>query len=210
MAKLYFRHGTVSSAKTLNLLAVFHNYGQQGKNAILIKPATDDRFGAETVQSRAGLSVKANYVLPTNGSLPINALDHVDCVLVDEVQFFSSAFIESLRRITHIYNIPVICYGLRTDYKTHAFEGALRLFELADSIEEIKTTCAYCDKKAIFNLKLKGDTAVVDGPQVELGLEDKYLPTCAHCYSIKVSQSQTQQTSQEAIESSTPLTEAFA
>ncbi|MDB2447273.1 thymidine kinase [bacterium] len=188
MAKLYFRYGTVSSAKTLNLLAVFHNYGQQGKKAILIKPKTDSRFGASVVKSRAGLSVEADYVLPSNATFPVEALGGVHCVLVDEVQFFNETFIEELRKITCEYNIPVICYGLRTDFRTRSFEGSLRLMELADTVEEIKTTCSYCSKKAVFNLKIVGNLAVTDGPQIELGAEEKYQPTCAKCYSHKISE----------------------
>lgn len=186
MAKLYYRYGTVSSAKTLNLLAVFHNYGQQNKKAILIKPQIDNRFGANVVKSRAGLHVEADYVLKTDANFPSYAVEGVHCILVDEVQFFAASFIEQLRKVATDFNIPVICYGLRTDFRTKAFEGAARLFELADSIEEIKTTCNFCDKKAVFNLKIMGNKPIFDGPQIELGAEEKYLPCCSKCYSDKI------------------------
>lgn len=182
MAKLYFRYGTVSSAKTLNLLAVFHNYGQQGKKAILIKPKTDNRFGASVVKSRAGLAVEADYVLEPNSRFPLNSLEKIHCILVDEVQFFSREFIDSLRQITIDFQIPVICYGLRTDFRTKSFQGSLRLMEIADTIEEIKTTCAFCSKKAVFNLKKVGSHFVTEGPQIEMGAEEKYLPACSVCY----------------------------
>lgn len=185
MAKLYFRYGAVSSAKTLNLLAVFHNYGQQNKRAVLIKPKTDTRFGASVVKSRAGLHVEADYILSPNQIIPASALEETHCILIDEVQFFSESFIEQLREITSNNDIPVICYGLRTDFKTKSFPGSLRLFELADTIEEIKTTCTFCNSKAVFNLKTLDGKATFTGPQVDLGAEEKYLPTCASCYSKK-------------------------
>jgi thymidine kinase len=183
MAKLYFRYGAVSSAKTLNLLAVFHNYGQQQKKAVLIKPKTDTRFGANVVKSRAGLHVEADYILMPNEEIPESALTNTHCILVDEAQFFSASFIEELRDIASSRNIPIICYGLRTDFKTKAFEGSQRLLELADTIEEIKTTCTYCNKKAVFNLKSVDGKPVFKGEQLELGAEEKYVPTCANCYS---------------------------
>lgn len=185
MAKLYFRYGAVSSAKTLNLLAVFHNYGQQNKRAVLIKPKTDTRFGASVVKSRAGLHVEADYILNPDQTIPTSALENTHCILIDEVQFFSEVFIDQLREIASIHNVPVICYGLRTDFKTQSFPGSRRLFELADTIEEIKTTCSYCNSKAVFNLKTLDGKATFSGPQVDLGAEEKYLPTCARCYGEK-------------------------
>ena len=185
MAKLYFRYGTVSSAKTLNLLAVFHNYGSQGKKAILVKPKRDDRFGASVVKSRAGLVMEADYVLPPTGLITQENPTNVECILVDEVQFFAPSFIEQLRKITLEHNIPAICYGLRTDFRTKLFEGSKRLMELADTIEEIKTTCSFCNKKSVYNLKQIDGVAVSDGPQIELGAEEKYLPTCGSCYAEK-------------------------
>jgi len=186
MAKLYFRFGTVGSAKTLNLLAVAHNYRQQGKSVILMKPALDIRYGAGVIRSRAGLEKPADVMLHEDTQIDFDGIQPHDCVLVDEAQFLSVALIEQLRDITLQLNVPVICYGLRTDFRTHLFPGSQRLMEIADSIEEIKTTCAFCNKKAIFNLKLCDGVPTLDGPSVDLGAEEKYLPACHRCFSQKL------------------------
>ena len=182
MAKLYFRYGAVSSAKTLNLLAVTHNYQQQNKNVFLMKPKLDTRFGTQDVSSRAGLSKRADLLLTEDSVLDLETLKGKDCILVDEAQFLSKAVIDQFRLISTVHNIPVICYGLRTDFRGELFEGSKRLFEVADSLEEIKTTCAFCNRKAIFNLKLVDGKASLTGPTVELGAEEKYLPACSNCY----------------------------
>lgn len=178
MAKLYFRHGTVGSAKTLNLLAVAHNYRQQGKKILLIKPEMDGRFGKENIRSRAGLEMVADILVSPGTDLMEQDFEGISCLLVDEAQFLSAHLIEQLREITLVKEIPVICYGLRTDFKTRLFEGSLRLMELADSIEEVKATCHYCNRKSIVNLKHVNGVAVVEGPAVELGAEEKYYPAC--------------------------------
>ena len=182
MPKLYFRHGTMGSAKTLNLLAVAHNYRQQKKRVLILKPRIDDRYGAGVVESRAGLRAEADLLLDRGTVLDPSRFEGIDCVLVDEAQFLSAALVEQLRRLTRTPGLPVICYGLRTDFRTRLFEGSARLLELADSIEEVKTTCTYCNRKAIFNLKHRGGVATVDGPSVDLGAEEKYYPVCHCCY----------------------------
>ena len=188
MAKLYFRHGTVGSAKTLNLLAVAHNYRQQGKKVILLKPAMDTRFGKEQIKSRAGLEMAADVlVTPETQILDLN-LEGVSCILVDEAQFFTAGLIEQLRQITLLKGIPVICYGLRTDFRTRLFEGSLRLMELADSIEEVKATCHYCNRKSIMNLKHVDGAPTVEGPAVQLGAEERYFPVCYCCYAENLKQ----------------------
>jgi thymidine kinase len=186
MAKLYFRHGTVGSAKTLNLLAVAHNYMQQNKRAFIIKPELDVRFGRDVVHSRAGVEKKADLLVGPGTRLDPARLEGVDCILVDEAQFISGDLVDQLREVTRDPGIPVICYGLRTDFRTHLFEGARRLMEVADSIEEIKTTCAFCNRKAIFNLKLADGVPTVAGPSIDLGTEEKYLPACANCYGARL------------------------
>ncbi len=186
MAKLYFRYGTVGSAKTMNLLAVAHNYRQQHKRVILLKPRLDDRFGAGVIKSRAGLESEADMLLDADSHIAREKVHGAHCILVDEAQFLSSAIIDQLRDIAWDENIPVICYGLRTDFRRQLFEGAKRLLELADAIEEVKTTCAYCNRKAIFNLKLLDGKPTLDGPTIELGTEEKYLPACSPCYTNKL------------------------
>ncbi|MEN9654696.1 MAG: hypothetical protein RL235_808, partial [Chlamydiota bacterium] len=182
MAKLYFRHGTVGSAKTLNLLAVAHNYKQQGKTVLLMKPNFDTRFGRESIRSRAGLEMKADVLIVDARCLAKLSYDRVNCILVDEAQFLLPEVIDQLRLITLEYDVPVLCYGLRTDFKSRLFDGARRLMELADSIEEVKATCHFCDKKSIMNLKHVNGKAVFEGPSVELGAEEKYFPACFRCY----------------------------
>lgn len=182
MAKLYFRHGTVGSAKTLNLLAVAHNYRQQGKDVLLLKPALDERFGKKKIKSRAGLEMTADVLLQDDTDLFLLNLEGIDCILVDEVQFLHPRIIDQFRTITIEKNIPVICYGLRTDFRSYLFDGAKRLLELADSIEEVKATCHYCNRKSIMNLKHVDGVAVNEGPPIQLGAEELYFPTCYHCY----------------------------
>lgn len=184
MAKLYFRHGAVSSAKTLNLLATAHTYKQQGKRVVVLKPALDTRFGANNVASRAGLDREADYLLEPTTVLPASLFDNCHCVLLDEAQFVSAFVIDQLRAVASQRSVPVIAYGLRTDFRSQLFEGSKRLFEVADCIEEVKTTCAYCNKKAVFNLKSADGVPTLDGPVRTLGCEELYLPVCApHFYS---------------------------
>ena len=185
MAKLYFRYGTMDSAKTLNLLAVAHNYRKQGKRVKLLKPAIDDRFGHRQIASRSGLEADADLVLASDSVLDFTEFEGLDCVLVDEVQFVSESIVEQLRLMTLTLDLPVICYGLRTDFQTRAFPGARRLFELADSIEEVKVTCQYCHRKAVFNLRMLDGEAVVDGEQVQVG-DLEYAPVCWHHYVDRV------------------------
>lgn len=186
MAKLYFRYGSVGSAKTLNLLAVAHNYRQQEKNILLIKPALDIRFGKNNIKSRAGLEQEADILVDEKTDLLKMHFSGIDCLLVDEAQFLSAAVIDQLRAITYEHNIPAICYGLRTDFRTHLFEGSRRLMEVADSIEEVKSTCHFCNKKSIMNLKHVDGKATMKGPSVELGAEEKYFPACFACYTDQI------------------------
>jgi len=189
MAKLYFRYGTVGSAKTLNLLAVAHNYRQQGKKILLFKPDLDNRFGKEHIRSRAGLEMVADVLVGTETNLFSIDYTGINCILVDEVQFIAPHHIEQLREITLQKDIPIICYGLRTDFKTKLFEGAHRLLELADSIEEVKATCHFCNRKSILNLRHIDGVACFDGPVVQLGTDERYYPTCYSCYKDEISKS---------------------
>jgi len=178
MAKLYFRYGTMDSAKTLNLLAVAHNYRKQGKRVLLLKPRLDLRFGPEIIRSRAGLEAPADLLIEPDEALDIEQLRGLNCILVDEAQFLSEGVIEQLRELTSELGIPVICYGLRTDFQARLFPGSKRLLELADSIEEVKVTCQFCDRKAVFNLRMADGQAVLDGPQIQLGADERYMPAC--------------------------------
>ena len=186
MAKLYFRYGAMGSAKSLNLLAVAHNYRQQGKKVLLLKPSTDtrqlDNQEAHTIGSRAGLSAIVDLLLHRQTQIPMLLLEALDCILVDESQFLSTHNVDQLRNIASEHHIPVICYGLRTDFRSQLFEGSRRLFELADTVEEIKTTCHHCNKKATMNLRMVNNLATLDGPSVLLGAEEHYTQVCYSCY----------------------------
>lgn len=182
MAKLYFRYGTMSSGKTLILLAVAHSYEVQGKRVLLLKPSLDTRFDPTLIRSRSGLEKTAHFLVAADTALKADQLAGIDCILVDEAQFLSPAFVEHLRSISLNLDIPVICYGLRTDFATRLFEGAKRLMELADAIEEIKTTCASCNKKAVFNMRVAHGAPTLEGPVIDLGAEEKYVSMCGACY----------------------------
>ena len=182
MAKLYFRYGTMDSAKTMNLLAVAHNYRQQGKRVALLKPRIDDRFGGEVVASRSGLHKPVDLLLEPESQLDPPFFADLDCVLVDEAQFWSPRVIEQLRELTRTQKVPVICYGLRTDFRTRLFPGAQRLLELADSIEEVKVTCQFCNRKATFNMRLVDGKPTFEGEQIQLGGNESYAPACYACF----------------------------
>ena len=152
---------------------------------LLFKPSMDIRFGADAIKSRAGLTQDADILItPDMDLLACRGGDTspIHCVLVDEVQFLLPRHIEQLREITFKWDVPVICYGLRTDFRTRLFEGSKRLLELADNIEEVKTTCHFCNKKAILNLKHCDGLAVVEGESVQLGCEEMYFPACVCCF----------------------------
>lgn len=145
----------------------------------------DSRFGQEDVKSRAGLSQKADVLISPDTDLmriPVLRERKIHCILVDEAQFLGPYQIDQLRMLTDSFQIPVYCYGLRTDFRTNLFPGSRRLLELADSIEEVETTCHYCANKAILNLKHVNGVADTTGPTVQLGAEEKYYPTCFSCY----------------------------
>lgn len=187
MPKLYFRHGTMNSSKTTNLLMVYHNYMIQNRRVLLIKPKLDVRFGTNAVTSRLGISISADILVDENTNLSNIDISNVECILVDECQFLSDKHIDQLRLLTN--RVPVICYGLRSDYKTLLFSGSKRLFEIADTIEEIKTVCINCDKKAIINAKFSSKDGIKeiiksgsDAP--DLGAEEKYQPMCFECWYI--------------------------
>jgi thymidine kinase len=188
MAKLYFRYGTMGSAKTLNLLAVAHSYRTQGKNVLLAKPLLDNRFGEKTVKSRSGLQLEADLLIDSETRFSESLLKELHCVLIDEAQFLGAEFVDHLREIATLFGVPVICYGLRGDFKKNLFEGSRRLLELADQIEEIKSTCFDCNKKAVFNMRLVNGVAVTEGPEIQLGADEAYIPVCDSCYRERVKQ----------------------
>ena len=184
MAKLYFKYGAMGSSKTAQALITKFNYEERGMKVWLIKPSLDDRDGAATLRSRIGLSADCTPIKPEDDVFEMFALDeyHADVIIADECQFFSTENIDQMRRIVDELDIPVICFGLRTDFLTKLFPGSMRLFEIADSIAEIKTICS-CGSKATVNARLDGNMRVVtEGAQVMLGGNDCYLAMCHKCW----------------------------
>ena len=176
MAKLYFRYGAMSSSKTANAIMVKYNYGEQGQRAILVKPRTDTRDGLHIMKSRSGVMDECTLF----DELDMQAVKRrdYDCIIVDEAQFLSKKEVELLTDIVDDYNVPVICYGLRADFRGELFEGSKWLLAWADSIEEVKTIC-WCGRKAICNARLDGKGGITkQGEQVVLGADDKYVSLC--------------------------------
>jgi len=183
VAKLYFKYGAMGSSKTANALITKFNYEERGMKVWLIKPSVDVRDGAAVVKSRIGLCAQADVITPDK-DLFAEFSRKQDChvVIADECQFFTPAQIDQLRKIVDELDIPVLCYGLRTDFLTHLFEGSRRLFEVADSVQEIKTICA-CGKKAIVNARIDGAGQVVtEGGQILIGGNDSYIAMCHSCW----------------------------
>ena len=177
MAKLYFRYGAMGSSRTANALMVEYNYMERGKQALLVKPRTDSRDGDYTIRSRMGLEKEGVWLeqLTEMGDQDIRAYD---CIIVDEAQFASKAQVEFLVHIVDDLQVPVICYGLRTDFRREFVEGSLWLMAWADQIEEIKTVC-WCGRAATCNARVGGDGKMIRaGEQIVMGGNDKYTALC--------------------------------
>lgn len=188
MAQLYYRYGSMGSGKSIDILKVKHNYEETGKKVALLTSALDTRSGVGVVSSRIGLSSPA---------IPIKEGDNIlkeiskwmgttnliiDCVLVDEAQFLTTDHVRQLADIVDLTGTPVICYGLKNDFQNRLFEGTVALLIYADKIEEIKTICAYCDRKATMNLRLDNGNPVYNGAQVQIGGDESYVPVCRRHY----------------------------
>ena len=176
MAKLHFRYGAMGSSKTANALMVEYNYRERGKKALLVKPGIDSRDGGRTIRSRIGLEKEGIY-LEELVEKSDNEIREYDCIIVDEAQFATKSQVEVLVHIVDDLDIPVICYGLRTDFQNHLFPGSARLIAIADTIREIKTVC-WCGKKATCNARVYQNSIVRSGEQVQLGDNDSYVALC--------------------------------
>ena len=187
MANLYFKYGTMNSAKTANLLMTAHTYRSRDKRVFLMKPKLDDRFSSDRIDSRIVPSAAVDLLVePRMANFEALVPSSTDCVLVDEAQFLSEKNVDSLRELA--LRVPVLCYGLRTDYRSRLFEGSRRLMEVADTIEEILNVCSTCTKKAIVNSKYYTDRGVVcvvkaGSGEIDLGAEEKYRALCWECWS---------------------------
>jgi len=176
----------MNASKSANLLMIAHNYETQGKKVLILKPEIDTR-SSNKVSSRVGIERDADLLINKSTSLLDLNLHEIHCILVDESQFLSPKHIDELRTLTK--STPVICYGLKTDYRTKLFPGSQRLLELADSIEEIKTICVVCNKKSIINAKFQVQNdeknIIIDGSELpDIGAEEKYQSMCWWCWSI--------------------------
>ena len=195
MAKLYFKYGAMGSSKTASALITKFNYEERGMKVWLIKPATDTRDGDDVIKSRIGLSAICRAIDKSEDVFEVfkNEALGVDAIICDECQFFTAEQIDSLRRIVDEAGLPVLCFGLRTDFLTHSFPGSARLFEIADSIAEIKTICE-CGRKATVNARISPDGKVVTrGRQVFLGGNDRYVAMCHRCWKKRIEREQAEE-----------------
>jgi len=193
LSKLYFRYGAMNSGKSTALLQAAFNYEERGQRVLLAKPQIDTK-GEAAIVSRLGVSRPVDFTVAPDESLREKFLGEsasgaggasVSCLLIDEAQFLSAAQVNDLLRIAVLDDVPVLAYGIRTDFQTSAFPGSLRLLEISHSLEELKTICR-CGRKAIFNARKMGDRFVFDGAQVAIdGVDVTYESLCAACYLIE-------------------------
>lgn len=182
MAKLYFKYGTMGSSKTAQALITKFNYEERGMKTVLIKPSVDTRDGKDQCTSRIGLSAKAIEVDKSDNLFDLVKDKDVDVVIVDECQFLTEKQVDELSEVVMEFDIPVLCFGLRTDFQTHLFPGSRRLFEIAESITEVKYICE-CGEKASVNARLDSEGNIVtSGRQVMIGGNDRYVAMCRKCW----------------------------
>lgn len=190
--KLYYYYGTMNSGKSLQLLATAHNFQEKKIPFIILKSEIDDRDGEDVIHSRALGDRECVTIKKTTNlyklivtMLNVNAAAYkpqLKWVLVDEAQFLSKEQVDQLAAVVDKFDVSVICYGLRTDFQTHLFEGSKRLFEVADTLVEIKSSCE-CDTKTIFNARVdKNGDVVTEGAQIEIGGDDRYVSMCRKCF----------------------------
>jgi len=184
MAQLYYRYGAMNSGKSIEILKVAHNYEEQDKPVVLFTNAVDDRDKVGTIASRIGLDREAFPIgEKTNVLNEVESLDFTPaCVLIDEAQFISKEHVYQLAQIVDELNIPVMAFGLKNDFKNDLFEGSKYLLLYADKIEELKTICWFCHKKAIMNMRLFDGKPVYTGEQIQIGGNESYYPVCRKHY----------------------------
>ena len=197
MAKLYFRYGAMNSGKTTALMQVAFNYEERGMHIVLLKPSSDTK-GKDVVISRLGIERKVDALVTAEDNVrdivsDFNRRREIACVLVDEAQFLSAEQVKQLLDVAVLDDIPVICYGLRVDFRREGFPGSIRLLLLAHSIEELKTICR-CGRKAIFNGRMVNGKFVFSGEQIAIDGEDEvsYESLCGQCYERELQKAQTE------------------
>ncbi|MDE6028296.1 MAG: thymidine kinase [Muribaculaceae bacterium] len=191
LGKLYFKYGTMGSAKTAMLLTTAYNFEERNMPYLCFKPVVDTRDAKNVIRSRIGIERECGWIYSdTNLYEMIHEkvrarLPHAEWILVDEAQFLSAEQVDQLARLVDDYGINVLCYGLRTDFRTHLFEGSRRLFEIADTIDEIKSTCS-CGRKTIVNARIDSRGEIItEGEVVEIGGNDRYMSVCRKCWRNK-------------------------
>lgn len=190
MAKLHFYYSAMNAGKSTVLLQSSYNYNERGMDTLLYTPIVDDRFGVGKIASRIGLesnaiSIEKNFDIFISAKNEIEKNNNIKCVLIDEAQFLTKKQVEQLTHICDSLNIPVLTYGIRSDFRGEPFEGSIYLLAWADSIIEIKTIC-HCGKKATMNLRMDENGNVVnEGAQIEIGGNDKYIATCRKHFRLK-------------------------
>lgn len=185
MAKLYFKYGAMGSSKSAQALITKFNYEEKGLKVWLIKPSIDTREDLEIVSSRIGLKSKCTPIFPESSiwnEFENQIAQKIDVIIADESQFFTAAQIDDMRKIVDELEVPVLCFGLRTDFRTYMFEGSRRLLEVADKITEIKNICE-CGRKAIVNARIDdAGNVITRGEQVLLGGDERYTAMCHKCW----------------------------
>lgn len=189
MGKLNYKYATMNSGKTLDLIRTAHNYEENDFKVIVLKPVIDTK-GNDLIVSRVGISRKVDFLIASNDKIVDvlkHKLDNITCILIDEAQFLEKKQINELFLISHMTDIEVICYGLRTNFKMEAFKGSKRLLEIADELEEIKTMC-HCGKIARYVGRKVNGAYVLEGKEVIIDGEDnvQYIPLCGECYLLDV------------------------
>lgn len=183
MAQLFFRYGAMNSGKTIEILKVAHNYEEQDKSVVIMTSAIDNRDEIGYVSSRIGLRREAIAITDEMDVFEyISKLPKAACILIDEAQFLTKAHVLQLARIVDELDIPVMAFGLKNDFRNELFEGSAHLLLQADKIEEMKTICWYCHKKATMNLRMHDGKAVYHGEQIQIGGNESYLPVCRKHY----------------------------
>ena len=184
MAQLFFKYGAMNSGKSIDVLKVAHNYEEQGKPVVLLTSGVDTRSGRGTIASRIGLERKVYPIMKdTDVYEYVKNIDHrIYCVLIDEAQFLSKEHVLQLTRIVDELNIPVMTFGLKNDFRNELFEGSKYLLIYADKIEEMKTICWFCPRKATMNLRMLDGHPVYEGEQVQIGGNESYYPVCRKHY----------------------------
>ena len=191
IGKLYFRYGTMGSAKTAMLLTQAYNFEERGMDYLCFKPVIDTREQRSVIHSRIGIERECQWIYGDTDMYRLikdifeRTLSVPSWLLVDEAQFLTEAQVDQLAHVVDDFGINVVCYGLRTDFQTRLFEGSRRLFEIADSIDEIKSTCS-CGRKTIVNARIDSQGNIItEGAQVEIGGNDKYMAVCRKCWTNK-------------------------